>query len=137
MVSLRKSRSRHYVATNCNFLSTHPLRTFPPHWRLQLLTISFGGTTFVLSFFNAQARNVKHPNVILGLALGYGGLAQLIAGVEEWACGNTFGATAFTSYGSFWISFACFYIPQFEVTTAYASKSELDAALGIYLSMWG
>jgi succinate-acetate transporter protein len=50
------------------------------------------------------------------MALGYGGLVQLIAGIEEWACGNTFGATAFASYGGFWLSFATLYIPQFEVT---------------------
>lgn len=98
---------------------------------------SFGGTTFVLSLYNAQARHITVPNVILGLALGYGGLAQIIAGIEEWACGNTFGSTAFTSYGSFWISFGVLYIPQFEVLTAYAGKGHmLDDALAIYLTMW-
>lgn len=65
--------------------------------------------------FNVQARGITHPNVILGMALGYGGLVQLIAGIEEWACGNTFGATAFSSYGGFWLSFATLYIPQFAV----------------------
>ncbi|CAK9786845.1 hypothetical protein CC85DRAFT_288215 [Cutaneotrichosporon oleaginosum] len=99
--------------------------------------LAFGGTTFVLSLYNAQARGVKHPNVILGLALGYGGLAQIIAGIEEWACGNTFGATAFTSYGSFWLSFACFYIPQFEVLAAYPTAHERESALAIFLTMWG
>jgi len=54
-----------------------------------------------LSFFNVSARHIATPNLILGMALGYGGLVQLIAGVEEWACGNTFGATL--------------YIPQFGV----------------------
>lgn len=104
-----------------------------------MLTIaSFAGTTLVLSFFNVQARHITHLNVILGLALGYGGLAQIIAGVEEWACGNTFGATAFTSYVSFWISFAFFYMPQFGVVEAYgADKRMLDSALGLYLVMWG
>lgn len=90
----------------------------------------------MLSFYNFQARHITHPNVVLGLALGYGGLAQIIAGIEEWACGNTFGATAFTSYGSFWISFGVLYIPQFEVLTTYKVKSELDSALAIYLTMW-
>jgi succinate-acetate transporter protein len=81
--------------------------------------------------FNIQARGITTPNVILGMALGYGGLVQLVAGIEEWACGNTFGelssevplcsansspgATAFASYGGFWLSFATLYIPQFEV----------------------
>jgi len=99
--------------------------------------LGFGATTFVLSMYNVNARHVTNPNVVLGMALGYGGLAQLIAGIEEWACGNTFGATAFSSYGGFWLSFATIYIPQFEVTTAYATPGELDSALGIYLCAWG
>ena len=49
---------------------------------------SFGSTTFILSLYNVQARGIATPNVVLGMALGYGGLAQLIAGIEEWACGN-------------------------------------------------
>jgi succinate-acetate transporter protein len=65
--------------------------------------------------YNVQARHIATPNVILGMALGYGGLVQLIAGIEEWACGNSFGATAFASYGGFWFSFAILYIPQFGV----------------------
>ncbi|RSH95342.1 hypothetical protein EHS25_000429 [Saitozyma podzolica] len=99
--------------------------------------LGFGATTFVLSMYNVQARHIAHPNVVLGMALGYGGLVQLIAGIEEWACGNTFGATAFASYGGFWLSFATLYIPQFEVTAAYTSASELDSAIGIYLCAWG
>jgi succinate-acetate transporter protein len=38
--------------------------------------------------YNVRARGITTPNVVLGMALGYGGLVQLIAGVEEWACGN-------------------------------------------------
>ena len=79
----------------------------------------FGGTTFVLSCYNVQARHVTHPNVVLGMALGYGGLCQLIAGIEEWASGNTFGAAAFSSFGGFWFSFAALYIPQFEVLSEW------------------
>lgn len=70
-----------------------------------------------MSFFNVQARHITTPNVILGMAMGYGGIVQLIAGIEEWACGNSFGATAFSSYGGFWLSFATLYIPQFGVTS--------------------
>lgn len=44
------------------------------------------------------------------MALGYGGLVQLIAGIEEFVCGNTFAATAFSSYGGFWLSFASKFI---------------------------
>lgn len=78
--------------------------------------LAFAATTFVLSMYNVQARHITHSNVILGMALGYGGLVELIAGVEEWASGNTFAATAFTSYGGLWLSFGTLYIPQFNVT---------------------
>ena len=45
---------------------------------------------------------------MFGLALAYGGVAQLLAGMWEFRTGNTFGATAFTSYGAFWLSFWAF-----------------------------
>lgn len=100
--------------------------------------LAFGLTTFVLSMYNARIRNVTEPNVILGLALGFGGLGQIIAGIEEFCTGNTFGATAFVSYGGFWFSFGCLYIPQFEILSAYGNNTaELDSALGLYLIAWG
>src|SRR4051812_22970298 len=70
---------------------------------------AFAATTFVLSLFNAKL--VKDANleaVVLPLALFYGGLAQLLAGMWEFKKANTFGATAFASYGSFWLAFAAY-----------------------------
>jgi succinate-acetate transporter protein len=55
----------------------------------------FALTTFVLSCANAGF--LSGPEVVLGLAFFYGGLAQLLAGMWEFKVGNTFGATAFTS----------------------------------------
>lgn len=66
-------------------------------------------------------------------ALAYGGLAQFCAGMWEFASGNTFGALAFSSYGAFWLSFACILIPFFNVAGAYTNTDELFAALGHYL----
>jgi uncharacterized protein len=64
---------------------------------------AFGLTTFVLSFANAGW--IPDGGVaVLGLALFYGGIAQVIAGIWEFANKNTFGATAFTSYGMFWMA---------------------------------
>jgi len=64
---------------------------------------AFGLTTFVLSFANAGW--IPGGGVsVLGLALFYGGIGQVIAGVWEFANKNTFGATAFTSYGLFWMA---------------------------------
>jgi len=100
--------------------------------------MGFAATTFVLSFYNTGARGITTPNVIVGLALGYGGLAQLLAGMWEFAAGNTFGATAFSSYGAFWISFALIYWPSSGILDAYEGNAanQLDQALGFYLTAW-
>ncbi|KAF9004576.1 Gpr1 family protein [Cyathus striatus] len=97
---------------------------------------SFASTTLILSLINAQARGVSHPNVVLGMAIFGGGLAQLLAGMWEFPRGNVFGGTAFTSYGAFWMSYAMILIPGTGVTTAYATEAELSGALGIYLITW-
>ena len=94
---------------------------------------AFALTTFVLSFFNAGLVSDKGVPVVLGLALAYGGLAQLLAGMWEFRNNNTFGATAFTSYGAFWISF--FVLQQFHAKEIPASH--LGAAVGLYLIAWG
>jgi succinate-acetate transporter protein len=54
---------------------------------------SFASTTLVLSLYNVNARHIAVPNVIVGMALFFGGLAQFLAGMWEFATGNTFGAT--------------------------------------------
>src|SRR5436190_16517906 len=94
---------------------------------------AFALTTFVLSFFNAGLVSDKGLPVVLGLALAYGGIAQLLAGMWEFRNNNTFGATAFTSYGAFWISF--FVLEQFEGSKI--PTTHLGAAVGLYLIAWG
>ncbi|SRR5579883_786851 len=64
----------------------------------------FATTTLVLSAANSNFTGVD-PFGALGLAMFYGGLAQLLAGMWEFKNGNTFGAAAFSSYGAFWLSF--------------------------------
>jgi hypothetical protein len=54
---------------------------------------SFASTTFMLSFYNVSVRGIHHPNVVVGMALFTGGLAQLLAGMWEFPRGNVFGAT--------------------------------------------
>src|SRR5437763_419005 len=94
----------------------------------------FALTTFLLSMFNAHLVNTAGEPIVLGVALAYGGLAQLLAGMWEMRTGNTFGAVAFTSYGAFWLSFWAF--SQF-----YADKitnpTSLEHAVGLYLITWG
>lgn len=94
---------------------------------------AFAGTTFVLSVFNADLiTDQKLVAVVLPLALFYGGLAQLLAGMWEFRKGNTFGATAFTSYGAFWLAYAAYakYVaPGLPASTAHQ-------ATGLFLLIW-
>src|SRR5919109_690783 len=89
----------------------------------------FALTTFVLSMFNAGLVDAKGEPIVLGLALAYGGTAQLLAGMWEFRKGNTFGATAFSSYGAFWISYWAF--------VAFFAKGVPPTAVGLYLIAWG
>ena len=93
----------------------------------------FALTTFVLSMFNADLVSKTGEPVVLGLALAYGGIAQLLAGMWEFRTGNTFGAVAFTSYGAFWISFwALVTFFAKDIPAAHAGD-----AIGLYLIAWG
>jgi len=65
--------------------------------------IGFATTTLLLSAFNAGFSGVT-PTPTLGLALFFGGGAQLLAGMWEFRNGNTFGGVAFSSYGAFWLA---------------------------------
>ncbi len=100
----------------------------------------FALTTFVLSMYNVGADVfVSGPQgVVMGLALFYGGFIQMLAGMWELRVGNTFGATAFASYGGFWMSLAALHIKSFGFLDAYAGypASYLNNALGIYLFAW-
>jgi succinate-acetate transporter protein len=97
---------------------------------------SFASTTFILSLYNVGARGIAVPNLVVGMAVFCGGLAQLLAGMWEFPRGNTFGATAFTSYGAFWMSFATILIPGSGIAAAYTDATEFHNALGIYLITW-
>jgi len=87
--------------------------------------------------YNVGTRGIADPNVVVGMAIFCGGLAQLLAGMWEFPKGNAFGATAFTSYGAFWMSFATIYLPSTGIVDAYKGKGdELDNAIAIYLITW-
>lgn len=90
----------------------------------------FALTTWLLSlinggFFTAQ----EGVGLVLSMALAFGGIAQVIAGMFEFKKGNTFGFTAFISYGAFWWTWALFII-FFKGETA-------PAFIGWYLCAWG
>ncbi len=91
----------------------------------------FGITTLLLSLINAGILSAHAMGAVLPLALAYGGLCQLLAGMWEFKKGNTFGATAFTSYGAFWISF------YLLVGNLSSMGKDAGTAVGVYLLLWG
>lgn len=94
---------------------------------------AFALTTFVLSVVNAGMVPASVEPAVFGLALAYGGLAQLLAGMWEFAKGNTFGATAFSSFGAFWISF--WWLTGH--TDLSGAGSDEGKGIGLYLLAWG
>lgn len=96
----------------------------------------FALTTFMLSLINMSTRGVTVPNVVVGPALFYGGLAQLLAGMWEFAVGNTFGATAFSSYGAFWLSYAFIVSPWSSIASSYTDKGMFADGVAFFLFGW-
>jgi len=99
----------------------------------------FALTTFVLSLVNLGTRGLAEPNIVIGAAFAYGGLVQLLAGMWEMAVGNTFGATALSSYGGFWIGTAIILTPGgfkiIEELEAVSTVTFYDS-FGFYLMGW-
>jgi succinate-acetate transporter protein len=93
--------------------------------------MGFGMTTILLNFHNAGLFGMN--SMILAMGIFYGGVAQIIAGVMEFRKGNTFGTTAFTSYGLFWLSLV--YLIQFSIDKP--SFAPDNVAWAAYLFMWG
>ena len=93
--------------------------------------LAFGTTTVLLNLHNAGLFTLS--TMILAMGIFYGGLAQVIAGVLEWKKGNTFGTTAFLSYGCFWLSLVgLLVLPELKWGVAPESS-----AMVAYLSIWG
>ncbi len=93
--------------------------------------LAFGLTTVLLSMHNAGLFGIDA--MILAMAVFYGGIAQIFAGVFEWQKKNTFATTAFISYGFFWLTLAG--IITFPILGLAAAPSQF--AMGAYLGMWG
>jgi len=110
--------------------ATDPTRSIADPGPLGLA--AFALTTFVLSLFNAGIAPDALESTVLPLALFYGGLAQLLAGMWEFKKANTFGATAFTSYGSFWLAFAAFV----KFVEPGLPEAQHETAAGLFLIGW-
>lgn len=95
--------------------------------------LGFGMTTVLLNLHNAGLYELN--SMIIGMGIFVGGIAQIIAGIQEWKKNNTFGATAFTAYGSFWISLVTIWlIPR---TAMGAGLKPDEISMGWYLLLWG
>src|SRR6056297_2603924 len=94
--------------------------------------MGFGMTTVLLNLHNAGLFELD--TMILAMGICYGGIAQIIAGIMEYKKGNTFGTTAFTSYGLFWLSLVFLFV--FDYKDVW-STSPTGETLGWYLFMWG
>ncbi|MGC8580269.1 MAG: acetate uptake transporter [bacterium] len=93
--------------------------------------LGFGMTTVLLNLANAGI--IALGSMILAMGVFYGGLAQVIAGIEEWKKKNTFGATAFTSYGLFWLSLVALI---FFGKWGWINAQDTGGMVA-YLVMWG
>lgn len=93
--------------------------------------MGFGMTTVLLNIHNAGFFPLG--SMILAMGMFYGGVAQIIAGILEFKKGNTFGTTAFASYGLFWLTLV-FLIVLPKIGWGEATPA---AFMGWYLFMWG
>jgi len=93
--------------------------------------MGFGMTTVLLNLHNAGLFGLG--TMILAMGICYGGLAQVLAGIMEWRKGNTFGTTAFCSYGLFWLSLVALVVMP---KMGWGNAPEASA-MAAYLFMWG
>ena len=93
--------------------------------------LGFGMTTVLLNLHNAGLFGLG--SMILGMGIFCGGLAQIFAGLLEWKKGNTFGTTAFTLYGIFWLSL----VGLLVMPKIGWGEANQNSAMAAYLIIWG
>ena len=93
--------------------------------------LGFGMTTVLLNLHNAGAYGLG--GMILGMGIFIGGIAQILAGIMEWKKGNTFGTTAFTAYGLFWLSL----VGLIVMPKLGWSNASNNIEMAAYLLLWG
>ncbi|EGC48717.1 Gpr1 family protein [Histoplasma capsulatum var. duboisii H88] len=110
-----------------------------------LVLFGFATTAFVTALYQCGAGlpdsnplgDVGGSEAAFGLAVFFGGMAQVIAGIMAFTTGNTFGTTAHIAYGCFWLSFAMFMVPSLGIKNAYVGNQRAYSfAMGIYLLFW-
>jgi len=93
--------------------------------------LGFGMTTVLLNLHNAGFYEMN--SMILAMGICYGGAAQIIAGLMEWKKNNTFAATAFISYGFFWLSLVTLIL----LPKVAGATPPNETSMAAYLALWG
>ncbi len=103
----------------------------------------FALTTFLLSAHNAMGPSTEPLLPFFGFAIFYGGMAQFAAGMWEFKTGNTFGATAFSTYGAFWMGLAAWVVlvlygkvPGTDITVSLGWILLAFAIFNTYMLLW-
>jgi len=100
--------------------------------------LAFGMTTVMLNLHNGFGDTFGLDAAILAMGLFFGGVTQLMVGAMEWKKGNTFGTTAFASYGAFWIVLvAMVLMPRIIIAGAPLAAKPGDPAMAAFLIIWG
>jgi hypothetical protein len=95
--------------------------------------LGFGMTTVLLNLHNAGLYELN--SMIIGMGIFVGGIAQIIAGIQEWKKNNSFGATAFTAYGVFWITLVTIWLlPRTSIGEGLKPD---EVSMGWFLLLWG
>lgn len=111
--------------TNCQVIKDTTANPAP------LGLLAFGMTTILLNFHNSGVYELN--SMILAMGLFYGGTAQVIAGIMEWKKNNTFGLTAFVSYGFFWLTLVGLLVMP---KLGWAAPTS-PMGMACYLALWG
>ncbi|ORX50837.1 hypothetical protein DM01DRAFT_1337439 [Hesseltinella vesiculosa] len=76
--------------------------------------------------------------IMISVSMFYGGLCQLLTGMWEFRTGNTFGATTFTSYGAYWLSYGYIFLPSSNIIDGYggAATEQFKHSLGLFMAGW-
>ena len=101
---------------------------------------AFAVTTFMLSVINAKLMPAAITPVVFGVALMFGGITQLIAGVIQFRIGNAFTGALFSTFGAFWLSLyaiAEFFLKDITAPTLHATAVLQGQALGLFLFAFG
>lgn len=97
---------------------------------------------FLISSFGIHARGIQTPNVLISVLIFFGGICQYLVGIFEFVSGNTFGATVFTSYGAFNLSYSMIYLPGSGIMAAYTDAQtgtlspDFGQSISLYLWAW-